>query len=108
VQTVIQVSCVARRGHSLRQRIVNDQVIADYGLYVQTRRIRGRNPGWAKVRSRERHPGAINIEWDGSTNTLLARVVTRQPYPAAALIGQFINYVLGRYSKQIRAITLLP
>jgi hypothetical protein len=108
MQTIIQVSCKPRRGHSLRQRIVNDDRIGDHGLVVHTRRMRGRNPGWAKVRSTEGDAGAINIEWDASTNTLLARVVTRQSHPAAMLIGRFLGYVLSRHSKQVRAITLLP
>jgi hypothetical protein len=108
MQTVLQVSCNPKRGQSLRQRIVNDASIRDHGLYVQTRKVLGRNPGWAKVRSDEGHFGAINIEWDASTNSLLARVVTRRPLPAAALIGRFVEYLLARHASRIRAITLLP
>lgn len=108
MQTVIQVICKPNRGPSLRQRIVRDARIRDYGLYVPTRRTRGRNPGWAKLRSSDGHAGVINIEWDASTSTLLARVVTRQAQPAADLIGLFVTYVLSRFARQIRALTLLP
>lgn len=107
MQTVLHVSCNPRRGQSLRQRIVNDDRIGEHGLYVRARKVQGRNPGWAKVRSSEGDAGAINIEWDPSTSTLLARVVTRLPYPAGDLIGRFVGYLLIRHVKQIRAITLL-
>jgi hypothetical protein len=108
MQTVLQVSCRRKRGASLRQQIVNDEKIGDYGLEVRTRKVPGRNPGWAKVRSSERKAGAINIEWDSSTNTLLARVITRRSEPASALIARFVEYLLSRHGKNIRAITLLP
>ena len=108
MQTVIQVSCRRRRGLSLRQQIVNDERIGEYGLDVRRRKVAGRNPGWAKVRSSEREAGAINIEWDSSTSTLLARVVTRRAEPASHLVGRFVTYLLSKHAKQIRAITLLP
>ena len=108
MQTVLQVSCRRKRGLSLRQQIVNDAKIGDFGLHVRVRKVPGRNPGWAKVTSSEREAGAINIEWDASTSTLLARVVTRRSEPASALIGRFVRYLLSRHAKQIRALTLLP
>jgi hypothetical protein len=108
MQSVLQVSCKPGRGQSLRQRIVSDEKIRDFGLHVQTRKVAGRNPGWAKVRSDDGHPGAINIEWDASTSTLLARVVTRHAQPAGALIGGFMRYLLARHVRQIRAITIFP
>ena len=108
MQTVLQVSCRKKRGVSLRQQIVNDETIRDYGLEVHTRKVPGRNPGWAKVRSTERKAGAINIEWDSSTSTLLARVITRRSEPASALVARFVEYLLSTHAKQIRAITLLP
>jgi hypothetical protein len=108
MQTVLQVSCRRKRGHSLRQQIVTDEKIGDYGLHIRRRKVAGRNPGWAKVRSNEREAGAINIEWDSSTSTLLARVVTRRAEPASALVGRFVTYLLSKHAKQIRAITVLP
>jgi hypothetical protein len=108
MQTIIQVTCTQRRGDSLRQRIVHDESLGDFGLRIQTRRVVGRNPGWAKVLSTEGYAGAVNIEWDSSTNTLLARVVTRRRSPAGRLVGQFISYVLSTHGRHIRAITVLP
>lgn len=108
MQTVLHVTCRRARGQSLRQRIVNDDRIGDFGLEVRSRRVQGRNPGWAKVHSTEGHAGAINIEWDASTSTLLARIVTRRSRPASALIGRFVGYLLERHAKDVRAIVLLP
>ncbi|MGH7553899.1 MAG: hypothetical protein ACREMQ_12815 [Longimicrobiales bacterium] len=108
MQTVIQVSCRRERGTSLREAIESDERIEKFGMSVSTRRVPGRNPGWAKIHSLAGYPGAINIRWDAATSTLLARVVTRQRQPATELIGMFVAYLLKNHSTKIRAITILP
>jgi len=76
MQTLVQVVC--SKGKSLRDAIVNDAKLSQFGLVTQKKQQPGRRHGWAKIHSSEtdRH-GALNIEWDADTNILLCRVVNR-------------------------------
>lgn len=61
MQTLVQVVC--SKGGSLRDSIVNDPRLPDFGLVVQKKQQPGRAHGWAKIRSREAgRRGALNIE----------------------------------------------
>jgi hypothetical protein len=108
MQTVILVHCRSRARGSLREAIASDHRLEDYDLSVQRRKKSGRNPGWAKLTSTQGDPGAVNLEWDGSTKTLTARVVTRGRQGPGLIIGLFIEYLLDRHSKRIRAISVFP
>ena len=108
MQTAILVHCTRNVRRSLREAIASDPRIERYKLCVQRQMKPGRNPGWAKISSTEGNPGAINLEWDPATRTLTARVVTRSRKPPAETIGLFVHYLLGRYARQIRAISVLP
>ena len=65
----------------------------------------GRQPGWLKLRGADRTRGAINIVWDSPTNLLTARVVTRGSTRPSPIVGDFVNYLLTRHGKRVKAIT---
>lgn len=58
MQSVIAVHCDDRLRGSLRDRIVNDDRLEKYGLFVQLQQKPRRNPGWAKLRSERPLPRA--------------------------------------------------
>ena len=106
MQTVIHVFCKA--GVSLRDKIAKDDARLDKrGLYVESQKTIARSQGWSKIKSHEGSHGAINIEWDGDTCCLVCRVVTRGGDPAA-IVGDFVDYLLSRHFARIRMLTLVP
>lgn len=107
MQSIIQVTCY--RGGSLREAIANDKRLEQYQLAVSRQKISGRNPGWAKLHSMDPQVhGAINLEWDPATKTLMARIVTKGKSIPDRIIGDFIAYLMHRHRKKIRSILLLP
>ena len=105
--TVVHVACYGST--SLRERVVHDRRLGDYDLFVQRTRLPGRNPGWAKLYGSDYGTkGAINLEWDADTRTLLARVVTRAKGKPDVIVGRFVAYLLGRHRGRIRSITVHP
>lgn len=107
MQSVIQVTCY--RGGSLREAIANDRRLEKYQLAVSRQKTSGRNPGWAKLHSTEPDvPGAINLEWDPATKTLMARIVTKGKNTADRITGDFVAYLMRRQRRRIRSILLLP
>ncbi len=107
MQSVIQVTCY--RSGSLREALASDRHLADYHLAVSRQKTSGRNPGWAKVHSTEPGVhGAINLEWDPATKTLMARVVTKGKSTPDRIIGAFVAYLIRRQRTRIRSILLLP
>ena len=107
MRTAIQVSCYGTG--SLREKIVSDERLKTYGLKVSQQMTPGRNPGWAKLHSLGREiPGAINLEWDGSTRTLTARVITRGGTGPDEIVGRFVAYLMGRHRRRVRSILVLP
>jgi hypothetical protein len=104
MQTIIQVISAGTR--SLRDTIVNDKKLERFGLVVTEQKRPTRAPGWAKIHM-PGHPGAINIEWHGASQTLIARIVTRGGEPDA-IAGAFTQYLLARLSRQIRLIQVIP
>jgi hypothetical protein len=52
--------------------------------------------------------GAVNIEWDADTKVLICRVVTRGRGKPNLIIGDFIDYLLKRFSRRIEAINIIP
>jgi len=106
MQVIIQVVCSGSK--SLREAISNDHQLERYGLRVSKQKSPGRNPGWAKLKSTSSEVlGAINLEWDPDSKILLSRVVTRSS-KSNAIIGKYIDYLLGRRSSRIRAISIYP
>jgi hypothetical protein len=107
MQTVIQVTCY--RGGSLREAVANDKRLQKYNLAVARQKTPGRSPGWAKLHSTDPDiHGAINLEWDPATKTLMARIVTKGKSTPDRIIGHFIAYLMRRHRTKIRSILLLP
>jgi hypothetical protein len=50
----------------------------------------------------------VNIEWDADTKVLICRVVTRGRGKPNLIIGDFIDYLLKRFSRRIEAINIIP
>jgi hypothetical protein len=107
MQSVVQVTCY--RGGSLREAIANDRRLDKYQLVVLRQKRSGRNPGWAKLHSTDPQvPGAINLEWDPATKTLMARIVTKGKNTPDRITGDFIAYLMRYQRRRIRSILLLP
>jgi hypothetical protein len=106
MQTLIHVYC--RSGSSLRERIAKDRRLDRHHLYVVKEHQPGRSPGWLKLRSTEpdRH-GAINLEWD-SEGVLRCRVVNRGAGRPNSIVGDFLEYVIARYWRCVKTITIVP
>ena len=104
--TVVHVACFGT--DSLRDRIVHDQRLKSYDLEVARQKTPGRNPGWAKLNPVDYTRGAINLEWDASTRSLLARIVNRAKGKPDIVVGRFIAYLLARHRGRIRSITIHP
>ena len=107
MQSIIQITCY--RGGSLREAIASDTRLEKYNLTVMRQKTPGRSPGWAKLHSTDPEiRGAINLEWDPATKTLLARIVTKGKNTPDRITGDFIAYLIRRHRKKIRSILLLP
>ena len=104
MQTVIQV--ISAKNKSLRDAIVNDKRLARFGLEVTEQKRPARAPGWAKIHM-PGELGAINLEWHGSSRTLICRIVTRGGKPDA-IAGAFTNYLLACLGKRIQSIQIIP
>ncbi len=102
MQTVVEVVCKGRT--SLRDAIANDPKIEDYRLYLVHSKRQHRSPGWAKLKSTENQPGAINIVWNGSSHTLTCRVVTKSHKNPYSIVGGFIAYLLERHRRRIATV----
>ncbi|MBE3039268.1 MAG: hypothetical protein IMZ62_10710 [Chloroflexi bacterium] len=103
MQTVIQVVC--KGAESLRAIIASDEKLGDHRLQVIHSKRQHRSPGWAKVTSTEREPGAINFAWSVSSHTLNVRVVTKRKKPFR-IVGDFVAYLLARHSRRIVAVLI--
>lgn len=107
MQILVQVLTSETR--SLRDIIIKDKRLSEYGLKVVMQKKSGRSHGWSKLRSSySEFNGAINTQWEGSSRMLLCRVVTRGYGKANFIIGSFVDYLLARYSKKIEAINVIP
>lgn len=105
MQTIIQVFSKGRK--SLRDWIVNDSQLEQFGLVVSEQKRQGRPHGWAKLHMRASH-GAINIEWHAASQTLICRAVTRGG-KSHKIAGAFIEFLLARSPKRrIASIHILP
>jgi hypothetical protein len=92
----------------MRDAVAKDPKIGKYDLEVREQKRPGRPHGWTKVRSLlPDRVGAINIEWDADTSVLICRVVTRGRRPNL-IIGDFVDYLLGRHSRRIQAVNIIP
>ena len=107
MQTIVQVIC--SKGPSLRDSIVNDAKLSDFGLAVSEKLKSGRQKGWAKIHStRSDRWGALNIEWDSDTRILVCRVVNRQKGRPDLVLGDFVSYLLRRHHRRVTVINVFP
>jgi hypothetical protein len=107
MQSIVQVACY--RSGSLREALATDKRLEKHRLAVSRQKTSGRNPGWAKMHSTEPGvPGAINLEWDPATKTLMARIVTKGKSTPDRITGDFIAYLIRCQRRRIRSILLLP
>jgi hypothetical protein len=104
MQTVIQV-ITSGRG-SLREKIMTDQRLENFGLIPTEHQRPGRPHGWAKIHSESAH-GAINLEWHAGTGTLICRVVTKFGNKPNSIIGCFIDYLLAHHQSRILSIHIM-
>ena len=104
MQTVVQV--ISGKAESLRDRIVNDKKLADFGLEVVEHKRQTRPHGWAKIHM-PGELGAINIQWHGASRTLICRIVTKGG-PPDPIAGAFTNYLLACQGKRIQSIQIIP
>jgi hypothetical protein len=102
------VHAVCTRGRSVRDAILRDSRLEEFGLVVSKGRKVGRKPGWAKLHSTEQLPGAINLEWDGDAAVLIARVVSRGRQRPSAIVGHLVDYLVDRHHRRIMTITVVP
>jgi len=108
MQTVIHIYCTS--GKSLREVIQRDhRRLETHLLQIAKAHKPGRAPGWLKLHSTEAdRRGALNIQWDAAGTVLQCRVVNRGAGKPHLIVGDFVEYVLGRFRKRVRAITILP
>jgi hypothetical protein len=107
MQTVIHIHC--SRGKSLREVVAKDPELQAHMLQVAKQQQPGRSPGWLKLHSTEpTRQGAINIQWQPAGAVLQCRVVNRGAGRPNLIVGDFLDYVLARFCKRVRAITILP
>lgn len=105
MQTLVNVYCKGDLT-SLRRQIATDKKLNDYNLWVIQGKNKSRADGWSKIRQ-EGEDGVINIEWDATRKSLLARVVNKGKTKPDMITGAFISYLLGRYSNKIKFINIL-
>jgi hypothetical protein len=107
MQTLIQVVCSERK--SLREIIAHDEKLKKYKLHIEAMQKPGRSPGWAKIHSADtKVKGAINITWQSRVKILTCRVITKGTGKPAAIIGDFMKYLLGRFARSIESIIVVP
>ncbi len=104
MQLVIQVLCKGSK--SLRDTIAGDGRLGDYCLRKVHSKRKHRSPGWAKVRSSDAKPGAINFVWSGSSQTLTCRVVTKRGNKPHDIVGDFIAYLFARHSSRVVTVVM--
>ena len=104
MQILVQVLCT--KGRSLREAIASDKQINKFGLRVTSEKQPGRQPGWLKLHSADSARGALNVEWDAQSAVLSARVVTRGTRKPSPIVGDFVNYLLGRHSARVQSLTI--
>ena len=107
MQTLIQVVCSEKK--SLREVIAHDEKLWKYNFYIEAKQKPGRSPGWAKIHSLNPEVrGVINISWHGRINILNCRVITKGTGKPANIIGDFIRYLLTRFSRKIESVIIVP
>ena len=90
---------------SLREIIIADLDKGQSELEVEYEKKNSRPNGWAKIRAKGLH-GVINITWDPTSKTLIARAIAKQGNTPNALLSRFIAYLLDHRRRDVRTITI--
>ena len=112
MQTLILVHCSS--GPSLRKQILADlqsrEISSRYRLKVAKQQKPGRNPGWSSFEpSDPTVPGALKVEWDSDTATLLCRLVTKDPKKLPdELAGLWLRYLFAEHGNRIHTVLIIP
>jgi len=107
MQTIVQVIC--SKGSSLRDSLVNDAKLAEFGFTVSEKLKPGRSKGWAKIHSEiPGRCGALNIEWDKDSRILLCRVINGRKGRPDLVVGDLISYLFRRHKGRIVVINAFP
>ncbi len=106
MQVIIHVMTKSPQQSSLRELIVTDLMAHERdSLVVISQHTKGRPQGWAKIK-RTGSSGALNIEWDADTKTLVCRVVGKAGRQPNELVGSFVAYLLEWHGKRVRTVTI--
>jgi hypothetical protein len=107
MQFLITVACT--KGESLREAIVSDPELEQYQFSLLELKRKGRNPGWAKLKSAlQGIDGTLNLIWDSPSAILQCKILTRGEADPAPIIGDLIAYLLQRFPDRVQSITVLP
>jgi len=107
MQVLVFIPCT--KGDSLREAIVNDPDLQQFQFSLIEVKRKGRNPGWAKLKSAlQGVDGAINLKWEASSQTLQCRIITKGDGDPAPIVGDLVAYLLQRYPERIQGINILP
>jgi hypothetical protein len=50
----------------------------------------------------------MNLQWDSATSILTCRVINRGSGRPNLIIGDFVDYLLSKYRRRIKLVTVLP
>lgn len=108
MQVVLHVLAKPSLRKSLREAIIADLEKWDYGLDVTSEKKRGRTNGWAKIKASCDVPccGAINIQWDNISKTLVGRAISKRGNLPNELLGRFVSYLIEKRRKDISSLTI--
>ena len=107
MQTLIQVFCNPNTSVSLRKQIAKDPKIENHYLTLTKEKSNSRANGWAKISS-TRGAGSLNIEWDGNSHMLYARIVNRGSGSPSMIMADFIEYLFTNYQSLIKTVNIVP
>ena len=104
----VHIQVIAKGNGSLRDKIVKDAKLEDYGLRASEQKRQGRPYGWAKLLSTKGAQGAINLQWHGSSKLLICRVVNRLGGKPHSITGDFVDYLVACNKARIHTIQIVP
>ena len=107
MQVVMQVIARAKDQDSLRQIIISDTRLDNFGLVVSEKQNPTRSDGWSKIHTRK-STNALNLSWDKETKTLTCRFITKSNSYPNEMVGDFVSYLIKHHKRKIKAILIVP